>query len=78
MARVVQVRHLVQEDRHNSQIFHLRNLNNWIKSAVIEYACRHLSMLVNGVNVLDLGCGKGGDIGKWLKCGFGGLSLKPT
>jgi 2-polyprenyl-3-methyl-5-hydroxy-6-metoxy-1,4-benzoquinol methylase len=66
-----------QEGRHSSQIFHLRNLNNWIKSAVIDYACAYVGRST-GVNVLDLGCGKGGDIGKWLKCGSGGITSSPN
>lgn len=51
----------------DSAIKGLRSLNNWIKSCVIhkfssmpEYPTQHLL-------VLDLGCGKGGDLAKWQK-----------
>lgn len=50
------------EDRVRSPIYHLRNLNNWIKSALIgEYTPKE-----NAV-VLDLCAGKGGDLPKWCK-----------
>jgi hypothetical protein len=26
---------------------------------------------IRSLSVVDFGCGKGGDIGKWLKCGVG-------
>ena len=65
----------VRDERHQSQIFHLRNLNNWCKVALIDEG---LSMLIpqrhttrNDVKLLDLGCGKGGDLAKWLKCSRG-------
>ncbi|VVD02363.1 mRNA cap guanine-N7 methyltransferase [Leptidea sinapis] len=57
------------KERYNSPIFYLRNFNNWVKSVLIsEYIskikekdyCRHLK-------VLDICCGKGGDIAKWQK-----------
>jgi hypothetical protein len=103
-----------------SKIFHLRNLDNWIKSVLISEANSVMELgwmrwgnqkesqlrliypngfdsqtfplkkqfshvLDSDVNidrilrvrsklqleVLDFGCGKGGDIGKWLKCGKG-------
>jgi mRNA (guanine-N7-)-methyltransferase len=50
----------------SSQIRGLRNLNNWIKSTLIqkfslpEVPTPHL-------HVLDMACGKGGDLGKWEK-----------
>jgi len=57
-----------QETRHLSQIFHMRNLNNWIKIALIEHTIstyhtsKHLPL-----RVIDFGCGKGGDLNKWVR-----------
>lgn len=112
----------IKSQRHLSQIFHLRNLNNWIKSVLIGEANTIISrgwtawafqkaQILEGlystkdanypicikdlavtmptnredvmiahlvsvrskkvIDVLDFGCGKGGDIGKWLKCDQG-------
>ena len=54
--------------RHASLILHLRNLNNCVKSHLISYAVK--SSKKKAVNVLDLGCGMGGDIQKWLRGSF--------
>eukprot|EP00602_Paraphysomonas_sp_CaronLab_P013171 CAMPEP_0185042478 /NCGR_PEP_ID=MMETSP1103-20130426/42379_1 /TAXON_ID=36769 /ORGANISM="Paraphysomonas bandaiensis, Strain Caron Lab Isolate" /LENGTH=781 /DNA_ID=CAMNT_0027582563 /DNA_START=146 /DNA_END=2492 /DNA_ORIENTATION=- len=64
-----------KEERHLKQTFHLFNLNNWVKTALIDFACDLFVGKENGVSVLDLGCGKGGDIMKWTKCKCGGLNL---
>nr|SVE74229.1 EOG090X07I2 [Daphnia barbata] len=55
-------------ERKESRIFHMRNLNNWIKSRIIGNILDRIRK-ENGnhcrLNVLDLGCGKGGDLLKW-------------
>ena len=57
------------------RIYHMRNLNNWIKSQLVnEYANRVKDRKrQNGdrspLTILDLGCGKGGDLLKWSKAG---------
>ena len=51
--------------RHQSQIFHMRNLNNCVKSCVLRDAVA--SQPERPVRVIDFGCGMGGDMGKWVK-----------
>lgn len=64
--------------RQDSPIIGLRNFNNWIKSVLIaKFGRRPLQESnTHGVNqrggatsgkVLELGCGKGGDLRKWAK-----------
>ncbi|KAK5109967.1 hypothetical protein LTR62_006334 [Meristemomyces frigidus] len=53
--------------RTDSQIKGLRNLNNWIKSTLIQKFSRPDIAPVDGLKVLDMACGKGGDLGKWKK-----------
>ena len=50
-----------------SPIFNMRNFNNWVKSILIR---SHLSQLSSGATVLDLCCGKGGDMLKWKEGGI--------
>ena len=64
----------------DSRIKGLRSFNNWIKSTIIQKFSPNEDFTPRGVNtddagelsqgqqgllVLDMGCGKGGDLGKW-------------
>lgn len=53
------------EEREASPIIHIKKLNNWIKSVLIQLYARR------GDYVLDLACGKGGDLIKWDKAKIG-------
>ncbi|XP_055302362.1 mRNA cap guanine-N7 methyltransferase isoform X2 [Sitodiplosis mosellana] len=55
-------------ERSKSQIFHMRNFNNWIKSVLInEFLTKVKDSTRHGdpLRVLDMCCGKGGDLLKW-------------
>jgi mRNA (guanine-N7-)-methyltransferase len=60
--------------RNDSKIRNLRTYNNWAKSVLIqkfspseEFRKRDFSRNLDPLKVLDIGCGKGGDLGKWQK-----------
>ncbi|KAG6515919.1 hypothetical protein ZIOFF_026365 [Zingiber officinale] len=53
------------EEREASPIIHLKKLNNWIKSVLIQLYARSKDA------VLDIACGKGGDLIKWDKAKIG-------
>lgn len=56
------------EKRSQSRIFYLRNFNNWMKSVLIGEFLENLRQKKKrDITVLDLGCGKGGDLLKWKK-----------
>lgn len=57
-----------KEIRKESPIYYLRNFNNWVKSIIIN-ECLEKIKRVNSkeVAVLDLCCGKGGDLLKWQR-----------
>ncbi len=48
-----------------SRIKGLRKFNNWVKSTLIHRFSPPDSDMAPPIRVLDLGCGKGGDLGKW-------------
>lgn len=56
--------------RTESKIIGLRSFNNWVKSCLIQKFSPPQSTpgserARNGILVLDIGCGKGGDLQKW-------------
>jgi hypothetical protein len=52
-----------QGERGQTRIYHLRRLNNWVKAEIIQQACRGKE----APSILDLACGKGGDLGKFIR-----------
>src|SRR5277367_3224675 len=60
-----------REARQESRIFKLRKFNNWVKSVLIaKFIPERTEEEIDedrGLFVLDIGCGKGGDLGKWQK-----------
>lgn len=53
-------------DRRASPIVHLRTFNNWVKAVLLQ---KHYNKALAGGAVLDLGCGHGGDLGKFARMG---------
>ncbi|ORZ34354.1 guanine-N(7)-methyltransferase domain-containing protein [Catenaria anguillulae PL171] len=49
------------DSRKDSPIFHLRAFNNWVKAVLMNRFLR------SGLHLLDIGCGKGGDLNKYNK-----------
>lgn len=62
------IKEVGQRARVESNIYHMRNFNNWIKSQLID---KYMTMVKAKYNygapmcVLDMCCGKGGDLLKW-------------
>lgn len=54
-------------ERNKSRIVYMRNFNNWLKSVLIAEILDKVRQKRREVTVLDLGCGKGGDLLKWKK-----------
>ncbi|XP_021965548.1 mRNA cap guanine-N7 methyltransferase [Folsomia candida] len=57
--------------RKDSRIFFMRSFNNWIKSMLISDTIKRIQREKDedkdDLTVLDMCCGKGGDIQKWVK-----------
>ncbi|KAK7249737.1 mRNA (guanine-N7-)-methyltransferase [Aureococcus anophagefferens] len=56
--------------QHETRIYHMRRFNNWVKSELIRKAAARAAP-GGPLSVLDLACGKGGDLSKWA-------NAKPT
>ena len=59
-----------EHTRQQSRIFHMRAFNNWIKSNIINefiaLAKEDNNARPDDIRILDIGCGKGGDLRKYL------------
>ena len=55
-------------NRAKSRLYHMRNFNSWVKATQIaELNPRVLPIAMRPLRVLDLACGKGGDLQKWSR-----------
>jgi mRNA (guanine-N7-)-methyltransferase len=64
------------KERKQSDIIELRNFNNAMKSLMHHYAFKYVTQMLKYpelLRVLDLGCGKGGDLPKYFR--MGGIEL---
>jgi SAM-dependent methyltransferase len=57
--------------RADSRIFHMRSFNGWVKATQIQELNPKTKLpgskkMGGPIRVLDLACGKGGDLGKWV------------
>lgn len=58
-------REVGRDARESSPIIPLKRFNNWIKSALISMYAQVGWHAGEGARILELGCGKGGDLRKW-------------
>lgn len=58
-------REVGRDARELSPIIPLKRFNNWIKSALISMYAQAGWQSGEGARILELGCGKGGDLRKW-------------
>mmetsp|Transcript_14865 Transcript_14865/g.36412 ORF Transcript_14865/g.36412 Transcript_14865/m.36412 type:complete len:889 (+) Transcript_14865:224-2890(+) len=59
-----------QDTTADSNLFHMRKFNNWVKSIQIQELDPNAGgtgKLGPKLRILDLACGKGGDLTKWMK-----------
>lgn len=68
------------ESRKESRIYYLRAFNNWVKAVIIAQALAQVDKGMNKqkqserkITVLDIGCGKGGDLRKYRLHGVANL-----
>lgn len=72
----------MQERTHYLATSDLRKFNNWIKSVLISTYTQKIQSLLNEKNcvgklsILEIGCGKGGDLPKWAHHKIGKKNTK--
>ncbi|KAL7670966.1 hypothetical protein ACOME3_005881 [Neoechinorhynchus agilis] len=54
-------------ERSSSRVIFLRGFNNWVKITLLSETCARLSR--GPIRVIDLACGRGGDVNKWKRTG---------